>query len=243
MVVLAWNILHGGGPSRLPEIALSLAEQRPDICVLTEFRAARGGQLRAVLADHGLGHQTATHGPGRLNGVLLASRQPLMEVTMDAGRWIDAAIPAADLRITAVHVPDDTQPGLKAACWQRLVAFGRERRGSRHIIIGDVNTGRRGQDALSGAFACEAMLGTLMSLGYVDAWRSLHPESRDATWVAPWGEGRRIDAAYISPPLATALREAQHIHDAREQGISDHAAVRVVLADAPPLAPERSKSR
>lgn len=227
MTVLAWNILHGGGPGRLPEIALAIGAERPDLCVLSEFRVARGGQLRAVLADQGLVHQAVAHGPDRLNGVLVACKAPIRDIQAIGGRWLDAAIPQWGLSLTAVHIPDDTHPGPKAEHWQRLIALARLRRNTHHLIIGDVNTGRRGQDADSGCFHCEALLGTLWSLGYQDAWRAQNPQVKEPTWVAPWGEGRRIDAAYLSPPLFPVLESAVHLQEPREQGWSDHAALRL----------------
>lgn len=112
--ILTWNILHGGGPRRTPEIALDILEQRPDVVILCEFRPGRGGQLRAVLADHGLTHQacasptptltprsasaapttpntptTAPNGartddPGK-NSILIASRWPVEVLAEDHG--------------------------------------------------------------------------------------------------------------------------------------------------------------
>ncbi|MEO1512500.1 MAG: hypothetical protein AAFU70_10525, partial [Planctomycetota bacterium] len=69
-----WNILHGGGPERLPLIALELLEQDADVIGLCEFRACRGGSLRGVLYDHGYADQVALSGPEGGNGLLLASR-------------------------------------------------------------------------------------------------------------------------------------------------------------------------
>jgi hypothetical protein len=63
MRILAWNILHGGSGRRLPEIVLALLGHRPDVVVLSEFRARLGGQIRGILADHGLSHQAATPPP------------------------------------------------------------------------------------------------------------------------------------------------------------------------------------
>ena len=233
MVFLSWNILHGGGPERIPEIALFLVRHAPDVVVLSEFRAARGGQIRGVLADHGLIHQAASHGPDRANGVLIAAREPIRPTGVQGrpdGRFLDAYRPESDLHITGVHVPDDSDPGGKAFHWQRLVGLGHERLGQHAVIIGDLNTGRRGQDAASGCFACEALMGTLASLGWVDAWRHLNPGVREATWVAPWGEGRRIDAAWLSPSLAERLESATHLHEAREKRVSDHSALLVRLS-------------
>lgn len=226
MRVLFWNILHGGGPRRIPEILLAVVEQRPDLVLLSEFRATRGGQLRAVLADHGLVEQVVSHRAGRSNGMLAAGRQGLrVEVTPEAfaGREIDLWIGEGSLWVTGVHVADDALPTLKTAHWNRLIDLARARRDSRHVIIGDLNTAR-GSDT-GDVLLCGQRLGLLATLGYADAWREHHGAKAGPTWVSPWGEGRRIDAAYVSRPLVSALVSVVHVDAAREDGHSDHAPV------------------
>jgi exodeoxyribonuclease-3 len=232
---LAWNILHGGGAFRLPEIILSVVRHRPDVVVLTEFRAARGSQIRAVLADHGLCHQASSHGgDGSGNGVLIASRLSLAMAVQTGpcgseGRWLEVGIPEHSLHVVGVHVPDDTRRSEKSAFWQRLVALGRSRLVENCLILGDFNTGRRHQDGPTSQMGaaqttgCEALLGSLLSLGFVDAWRRLNPDGREPSWVSPAGEGRRIDAAYLSPRLAPVLQAASYSHFERERRQSDHA--------------------
>lgn len=230
MRILSWNILHGGGPERTPEIALALIAKSPSVVVLTEFRTTRGTSLRTILADHGLEHQIASHGGGRANGILIASRKKIKCSSEPSdGRFLDVRLPEANLFLTAVHVPDDSDLPAKSAHWQRIVRLGRIRREERALVIGDFNTGRRGQDAESGVFACEALMGTLCSLGYQDAWRARNPGIRDATWVAPWGEGRRIDAVFVSTPLAPDVTDVSHLHEDRDRGLSDHSALLVGL--------------
>lgn len=234
--VLSWNILHGGGAERLPEIILSLLRHAPDLVVLTEFRVTRGSQIRAVLADHGLVHQLTSHpgGSENRNGALIASRSPLESMPQcgprnSAGRWLEARLPNLDLHVLAVHVPDDTRLNQKAAYWQAIVAMARRRHGENCLILGDFNTGRRFQDGpapgpgLASISGCEALLGTLLSLGFVDAWRRLNPQAREYSWVSSEGEARRIDTAYLSPELAALLQTAAYSHVERVRGVSDHA--------------------
>lgn len=284
MRILFWNILHGGGPSRTPEIILAILEECADVVALCEFRVARGAQIRAALNDHGYVHQVVSHKAGRSNGMLLASRVAF-EVTNDrdksdsllaydfAGREIDVRI--RDLAITAVHIADDAAVSLKAAHWNHLIGLARSRRDKRHLVLGDLNTAR-GNDTQS-ALACSHRLGMLSSLGYRDLWvstgerNSIHRaeshtqsismpscETLDtkgnlsssakygvgATWVAPWGEGRRIDAAWASTQLIAAVcthvtpqishdRAASYVQKSRvsksPQRLSDHCALRVDL--------------
>ncbi len=247
MRILFWNILHGGGPSRTPEIILTLLERGADVIALCEFRVARGSQIRAALADHGYLHQSISYRVGRSNGMLLASRQPyeLVEATdlgcTDtnvvplssrlapdfAGREIDVRI--GELMLTALHIADDAAPTLKAAHWNRTISLARARRDQAHLIIGDLNTAR-GNDTHS-SLACAQRLGVLTSLGFHDLWpltsSGENPLVSDgSTWRDPLGAGRRIDAAWASSSLERA--RCEHIHPLAAR-ISDHCALLVDL--------------
>lgn len=225
--LLAWNILHGGGPERTPWIGLAMVEQAPDIVVLSEFRARRGGQLRAQLADAGLVSQVASQvGPTR-NGMLLASRFELSQV-LDAaqGRMLCASV--LGVRVIGVHVPDDQSLPKKAAFFQQLTALARQEREKPCVILGDFNTARRGPDTDQRAFRLEEKLGLLETLGFVDAWRRHHPGRREDSWVSALGAGR-LDGAYVSAPLAHAVTDARYEHGPREQGLSDHSMLCVRL--------------
>jgi exonuclease III len=243
MRILSWNILHGGGPARLPEIILSLLRHEPDLVVLTEFRTTRGSQIRAALADHGLPHQLTSH-PQRndpCNGMLMASRLPIEAAPSPpdfAGRWLEARLPALNVHLLGVHVPDDTRPTDKAAYWQAILRLARTRHGENCLILGDFNTGRRYQDGpvagprRASITGCEALLGTLLSLGYVDAWRRLNPDAREFSWVSAAGDARRIDTAYLSPALVPLLQTAVYSHFERHSSFSDHAPLLLELDDA-----------
>lgn len=259
MRILTWNILHGGGPRRTPEIALDLLEQRPDVVILCEFRPGRGGQLRAVLADHGLAYQACasptppaasaapngarTDDPGR-NSILIASRWPVEVLAEDHGipetlkpRWLAVRLTPGpgtgggegSLDLLGVHIPDDTRPTAKAQVWQGVLSFAGPRAGGRCIIAGDTNSGRHRVDEAGASFGCVTALGKLATMGYVDAWRRANPESRETTWSHPFVGATRIDGVYVSASLAGAVTRAELLHGPREAGHSDHSMVLVEL--------------
>jgi exonuclease III len=243
MRVVAWNILHGGGPSRLPEIALDVLDARPDLVVLSEFRPGRGGQLRAVLADHGLQHQTCSGTDPTRNAILLASRWPMVVGGADeTGEALAANLrprvhgavlehPAGPVAVLGVHIPDDGNPSGKAHVWRAVLDYAKPRAAGRTVIAGDTNSGRRGTDDPSGRLGCVTALGHLAMMGYVDAWRAKHAESRERTWSGPkwgpYGESARIDGIYLSRSLASGAFEAELRHDPREARHSDHSMVLV----------------
>jgi exonuclease III len=231
MRILFWNILHGGGASRLPEVLLSILEKKADVVALCEFRAVRGGQLRAVLADHGLEHQAVSHRAGRANGMLVASRVAMRVLETPPeyhSREIDVEFEACGLHMTALHVADDAHPTLKTGHWNRLISLARERRdGKPHLILGDLNTARR--EDTGDELLCSQRLGMLATFGYEDLWQAENAGIRAATWVSPWGEGRRIDAAWGNAALRPHVAIAAHDDVARELRHSDHAALIVEL--------------
>lgn len=238
MRVLAWNILHGGGPSRLPEIALDVLDARPDVVVLSEFRPGRGGQLRAVLADHGLPHQSCSGKSPTRNSILLASRWAMRDDEVGDGLAenlrprLHAAVvdhPAGPVKVLGVHIPDDSNPSGKAHVWRAVLDYAKPRAAGRTVIAGDTNSGRRGTDDPAGRLGCVTALGHLAMMGYVDAWRARHPASRERTWSGPrwgpYGESARIDGIYVSQALASWVVEAELRHTPRESKHSDHSMV------------------
>ncbi|MBS0192294.1 MAG: endonuclease/exonuclease/phosphatase family protein [Phycisphaerales bacterium] len=245
MKLLHWNILHGGGARRMPEIGLALVELQPDFILLSEYRTSIGGQLRGILADHGLVHQASTNPPKGKNGLLAACRSPFKVVSTpprhdSPTRWLDMHLPEEDLFLTGVHIPDDSKPTARASFWLAMVELARVRAQGNHVFFGDFNTGRHYEDEPGATFTCTRHLGTVCTLGYGDAFRALHPKAREWTWLPPPGwnispaktgvsSGFRIDSALVSGALLPRLREARYEHFLREAGVSDHSAMIVCL--------------
>ncbi len=284
--ILAWNILHGGGPKRIPEIALSLLSHAPDIVVLSEFRHARGGQLRAMLADAGLEHHLsstntssnttdpAAHARG--NTILVASHLPIEPIhdgpALDAPRFLHARLnvtltpstpltpplpPPLPLDLIAVHIPDQVEDGRKARFWRHLVNQAPTWSASPSVLLGDLNTARRGIDTLRNDFgvsSCADLMGAFATAGFQDAWLAANPGQREPTWSLPpalealiphgnpRSSGSRIDAAYVSLPLRPHVARIAHDHTPRKSGISDHSMLLLDLANPPHQQPPRGES-
>ena len=70
----------------------------------------------------------------------------------------------------------------------------------------------------------------MSAMGWVDAWRTLHPDDREYTWYSrPRNNGFRLDHAFLSPELAPSLQSARHVHSTRAEGVTDHSAIVVDL--------------
>ncbi len=249
--LLHWNILHGGGSRRMPHIVLALLEHKPDVVLLSEYRTTIGGQIRGILADHGLLHQATTAPARHKNGLLLASNRELKSPPKPAdppagqqSRWLDVAIADEDILLTGVHVPDDSRASARAAFWLGMVELARARADCAHLFFGDFNTGRHHADEQGATFTCTRHLGTVCSLGYADAYRVFEPSAREWTWLAPGGSrakpektgvssGFRIDSALVSRPLLPRLAAARYSHAGRESGVSDHSSMLLDFSPAP----------
>lgn len=235
VTVVAWNLLHGGGRRRMAEIALWLLESRADVVVLSEYRRAMGGQLRGILADHGLSHQACSEPGTGKNGLLIASRLATRVVENPEGSeeirhfWIEVELAACGLSIAGAHIPDASRERQRLLTWSHAAARARARREERFLVIGDLNSGRPRLDEPGDTLRNAAFLGKFAALGYVDPWRERNGTRREATWESHEGTGFRIDHALVSGPLSPRIREVFYRHGVRETGLSDHSAMVVVV--------------
>jgi exonuclease III len=235
--ILAWNILHGGGARRTPGIVLTLLERAPDVVVLSEFRARRGGQLAGVLADHGWRHQARTDGGDGANAMFVAAREPLEPLEWDCcerRRAISVRLAECGLALTAVHIPDARGSDARAlvrksAFWHGLNRHAEGLRGSDHLLVGDFNTGRHRLDERGSTLTSGALMGRLTAMGYRDAYRLVEPRGRDFSWESSLGGRFRLDHAFVSESLCGRVAGVRYGHAERSAGLSDHAWVCVEL--------------
>ncbi|QKW10799.1 endonuclease/exonuclease/phosphatase [Streptomyces sp. NA04227] len=75
----------------------------------------------------------------------------------------------------------------------------------------------------------------LGTAGYRDAFRTLHPEAAEYSWVGRTGDGYRYDHAHASARLAAELRGCSYVHEPRtgSDRLTDHSALTVSLALLP----------
>src|SRR5579871_6672462 len=98
MRLLAWNIRQGGG-TRLPAIAAALGRHSADVLIISEYRGGDSGErLRVAVSALGYVHHSSAAPPRVCNGVLIASRLPLVE------RQPIAADPLEAYRLVSVEI-------------------------------------------------------------------------------------------------------------------------------------------
>ncbi|MGC8634868.1 MAG: exodeoxyribonuclease III [Candidatus Limnocylindrales bacterium] len=224
------NIDHGGGP-RIPAITTALLRHAPDLVVLTEYRVNEvGARLLRRLAAGGLTFQVTSHPPSGVESVAVASCLPIGSVreplTGRHGHRV-LEVELAGLTLGAVYFPLGSAT---RTFWRdKFLALAATRIARPYCFAGDWNTGRQGVDEVGATFAAAREFEALTEAGWTDAWRVLHPEGRQYTWVSNRGEGFRVDHALLSPSLASCLRAAVISEAERIPRITDHAALVVDL--------------
>ncbi len=218
LTILSWNIRQGGG-TRIRKIVEFVEKHTPDIATFSEFQnTSTGLALRKMLLDRGYHYQIVSAAVGTQNSVLVASRFPCGSQlfgdknTPYSDNLVCASLEAFDL--FAVYFPHKKKHTLFDVLQSALV------RGS--IICGDFNTGKNFIDQSGDSFWYTKELRSFEQLGYVDAFRLIHPDQKEYSWFSHQGNGYRYDHTYVHQSFAPLVSDCFYDHDCREDGTSDH---------------------
>ncbi|MGE5596542.1 MAG: exodeoxyribonuclease III [Hyphomicrobiales bacterium] len=236
LTICSWNINGLRATLKTGDLHTWLANSAPDIVGMQEVKATPEQCDQSAWED--LGYRSTWHTaerPGYSGTLLLTKTEPLdvrcglgIEEFDREGRVIEADFPSFTL-ITA-YFPNGGNKGVrldyKYAFYaafldhtERLRAAGRS-----IVFMGDLNVAHtemdvaRPEEALKGTgFLPEERewLDRFAAHGYIDTFRTLHPDQRDAYsyWDA-WRERRarnigwRIDYVWVSNDLLPAVRRA-----------------------------------
>lgn len=214
------------------------------------------------------GYQVAHHGRDHWNGVAIASRVGLddrqpgfnghQRPPFDEARILSATVGGAGshpIRVVSVYVPNgrtlrDPQYLYKLVWLERLRAesLAQGWAGQATIIAGDFNVAPSDQDIYDprrwrgkthASPQERAAVGALEDLGFVDAARTLHPDTPQFTWwnyrqVLDNNRGLRIDLALVSKPLWPRVVSCRVDRAARAADRpSDHAPLVIDLDHVP----------
>lgn len=229
--LMCWNIRHGGG-ARIERIHAAIRAHHADIVVLTEFRDNDAGRfLRNALAIDGWVNQVTSEPLPRVNGVMVASRIPFLdfdvrdEIPPEKHRWVTVLFETFGL--TGTYFPS---LHAKPPHWEHMLRIASQRANTRHLVMGDFNTGKNHIDERGSVFHYGHYIDRLAAAGWPEAWRHLHPRGRQYSWYSHKRNGFRIDHAYLSPEMVPCLKTARYMHQVRKAGTSDHSALSVTLA-------------
>jgi hypothetical protein len=74
-------------------------------------------------------------------------------------------------------------------------------------------------------FECDFNRALVTEHGFIDAYRHLHPDEVEHSWVGRTGDGYRYDHAFCSAILGAAITDCAYVHRPREDQLSDHSAL------------------
>ena len=257
MKIATYNV--NGINGRLPVLLRWLDEAQPDVVCLQELKAPNEKFPEKALEDAGYG--AVWHGQKSWNGVAILARGTNPHETRRGlpgdpedvqSRYIEAALNG--ILIGCLYLPNgNPTPGPKFE--YKLQWFKRLQKHAASlleqniptILAGDYNVmpteldvykpERWLDDALFRPEVRKAYK-TLMTQGWTDALRTLHPDARIYTFwdyfrnAYARDAGLRIDHLLLSPDLAPRLKQAVVDHHVRGwEKTSDHAPTWIELAD------------
>ncbi len=249
MRIATWNV--NSLKIRLPRVEEWLMGRAPDVLMMQETKLADDSapQMPFRMAGYELAH----HGEGRWNGVAIASRVGLSDVSfgfdgrgpdVDGARFISAV--CGGVQVISIYAPNgralETPFYAAKLEWYARLGEWLERHADPNgdlVIGGDFNVAPADADVYDPA----EYVGTthtsaperrgfqrLLDWGLVDAYRIHHPEGGRFTW---WdyragnfhkGLGMRIDHLLVTRSVAERCVAAEIDRDARKGKLpSDHA--------------------
>jgi exodeoxyribonuclease III len=244
---------------RLANLLAWLKSAKPDVVCLQELKAADDAFPRAAIEKAGYG--AVWRGERSWNGVAILARggEPVVTHTELPGdpadaqsRYIEAAV--SGLLVGALYAPNgNPQPGPKfdyKLAWLERLARHAEMLYALDapvVLAGDYNVVPTDHDIYATkSYAKDALLQPasraayrrILSQGWVDAIRALHPDTPMYTFWDymrnrwPRDAGLRIDHLLLNARAAERLQEAGVDRACRaKEGASDHAPAWVVLRD------------
>ncbi len=249
MRIATWNV--NSLKVRLPRVEEWLDLRGPDVLLMQETKLT--DEAAPLLPLRMAGYDLAHHGEGRWNGVAIASRVGLTDVSLgfdgtgpdaDGARFIAAT--CGGVRVISVYAPngralDTPFYAAKIEWYERLAAWLSRHADPRGDVVlgGDLNVAPEDADVYDPSVYVNtthtsgperAAFRELLDWGLVDAYRVHHPEPGRFTW---WdyragnfhkGLGMRIDHLLVTRSVAERSIGAEIDRDARKGKLpSDHA--------------------
>jgi len=236
--VLSYNILKGG-EDRLPLILDVIRAQAPDVVALQE--ASNHGSLdtlaRALDMHSVYGEADTRYSVAWLsrlpilrseNHRHLAFRKTVLEIAI---LW-----QGAPLRLFAAHLrPKITGEELRVHEVNGILEILRAADGQPHLLVGDMNTFHPDDvftplpshapevaERVQRAYAAPRLaMARLLSAGYLDCYRALHPDQPGYTFATRLPMAR-IDYIFALPDMVERLSSCDVVQSAEAISASDH---------------------
>ncbi|MGH3800755.1 MAG: endonuclease/exonuclease/phosphatase family protein [Pseudonocardiaceae bacterium] len=228
-----------------------LAHRPEDVFILTETKASEGCLALAEAfstADYRVVCPEPV--PGEL-GVMIVSkveveRDPLtstLPYLPSRAAGVIVSTTAGPLRVLGAYAPSRDSSPEKTDRKRRwlsdfttsLTDAGRDP----CLLLGDLNVLEPDHDphySFFAAFEYDFYRHLSTRCGLIDAFRHMHPQRSEHSWVGRTGDGYRYDHAHCSADLVPLLRTCEYVHEPRQTRLSDHSALTVCL-NLSPVAP------
>lgn len=237
--------LNISGPSvaRAEQLASFLAELDADVVVLTETRDNEGTRsLLGWCQSMGYAVTGALPSTSGERGVAVARRvgpvsTPVaVNVDLPHRLVIDDLGDELSLTLVAAYVPSRDSSATKIERKRRFLGqMSQALQGftddQRVVFMGDLNIISRSHLPKYSAFRAWEYdaLEQIAAAGFTDVYADLNPGVQVYSWVGRTGSGYRYDYAFVSPSLMDAVEGCEYVHEPRERGITDHAAVMLTI--------------
>ena len=229
--IASWNV--NSIKVRLPAVVGWLGSARPDVLLLQETKSLDEAFPRLEIED--CGYNVCVHGQKTYNGVAILSRRPLEDVSVGLpgneddpqARYLEAV--TGGVRVASIYLPNGNpvETGkfpYKLAWMDRLAAHAEILLGHEEAVVlgGDYNVVPADldcydpwawrDDALC-RIESRARFRTMLHGGYVEAFRTLHPQRRAYTfWTTRPAAGRRARAC-ASTTCCSRPRRADRLEE------------------------------
>lgn len=221
-----------------------LAERSEDVLVLTETKDSAGCRLLADAFTSAGFHVHYPKPEGGDYGVMILSRITAQD--NDFGNRVGylpsrvaattLATPQGSIQVIGAYVPSRDAGAEKTerkrkwlhACRSALAS----RPGHPAVFLGDLNIlepDHQPHYPFFAPFEYDFYRQLADDCGLVDAFRTLHPDKTEHSWVGRTGDGYRYDHAHCTPDLAEKLLACDYLHQPRLDRLSDHSALTVRL--------------
>ena len=237
LTLLSYNIRYGG-IGREGQLATVIREARADLVVLQEATrprvierlaaavdmpvwAARPGHSLAFLSRHEIAHYEWHRPP--------ATHHSFLEIVPAAGDYR-----VFGLHLSAVHA--NWRERRRGRELRALLDGIKRHQEGFHVLVGDFNTVAPGEMLdvqrlplrlrpfiwLSGGRLRWETIQIMLDAGYIDGYRTLHPDDRGFTFPT-WDPHVRLDYVFLPAPFAARLRACEIINGSPDVALaSDH---------------------
>jgi exodeoxyribonuclease III len=210
-----------------------LGERPEDIFVLTETTGQSGSELLADrFREAGWVVRAPLPSEGE-RGVMICSRLAVQAKSPPLVTYLPERVEilsVGGIEVVGVYAPSRDESAERIARKRRflselLTVVGAKKQ-AQTVLIGDLNIVEPAGGSGGVFYDWEYELyEELPELGWLDAYRALHPDRYELSWVDGEGRGYRFDHTFISGDLAERVRRCEYIHETRESDLSDHSAM------------------